>query len=150
MKMVGDVMQKHSVKLPLIGIVARGCVNNHHLLEGCQGSTVAYPPSPSTPQGAMLNMHHNHFFLVDTGLEAPAAWGSEIPFRARFEAQYRVQKRIPSVLLAVQGGINTLKTILDAARASTPVVVLAESGGAATAVYMCTPRPACDERSVQQ
>ncbi len=41
---------------------------------------------------------------------------------------------VPSVLLVVQGGPNTLATILEAISAGTPVVVVVGTGGAADAV----------------
>ena len=135
MKIVADAMASHGVNLPVIGIAPLGCVNRHSLLSGCKGGTVRYPGSTATGSGAPLNKHHNHFVLVDNGVYSPAPWGSEIVFRSRLIAVYREQKRVPSVLLVVQGGPGTLKTIVDDAKVNTPIVLLAESGGAASAVY---------------
>ena len=104
-----------------------------------------YTPQPAGPSGAPLNKHHNYFILVDNGVTSPPPWGSEIEFRAKLEALYREQKFVPSVLLVVQGGPGTLKTILNSALEETPIVILAESGGAASAVYNFTQYDQIDE-----
>ena len=96
---------------------------------------VRYTPQSAGASGAPLNKHHNYFILVDNGVTSPPPWGAEIEFRAKLEALYREQKYVPSVLLVVQGGPGTLKTILNSAIEETPIVILAESGGAASAVY---------------
>ena len=44
-------------------------------------------------------------------------------------------KGVPICLLVVQGGPGTLKMLLDSARLGSSILILSESGGAATAVY---------------
>ena len=42
---------------------------------------------------------------------------------------------LPTVLLVLNGGPNTLVTVLNAAYCATPIVILADTGGVATALY---------------
>ena len=135
MKLAANALRSHGVDHPIIGIVPYGCVNNKEVLEGLKGGTAYYPASSPTSKGAPLNARHTYFILVDNGISSPPPWGSEIAFRAQFESEYRERKRVPSVLLVVQGGPGTLGTILTTARVETPIVILVESGGAARAVY---------------
>ena len=55
--------------------------------------------------------------------------------RNLLEAFISKSLHVPMVLLVVQGGPGTLATVLSAAFDATPIVVLADSGGAASAIY---------------
>ena len=85
--------------------------------------------------GAPLNPYHTHFVFVDNGMEGSAAWASEIPMRSALESVAAEIKGTPIVQLVVQGGLGTLKTVLSTAMAGQPIVILSDSGGAATAIY---------------
>ena len=89
---------------------------------------------PATSEGAPLNPNHSHFLLVDDGTEGQEAWQSEIRTRNAIESFITSFLRIPIVQLAVQGGVGTLATMIRAGMDATPIVVLADSGGAATAI----------------
>tara|TARA_B110001452_G_scaffold72343_2_gene58528 strand:- start:825 stop:2270 length:1446 start_codon:yes stop_codon:yes gene_type:complete len=138
MELVATAMHNHNISLPIFGFTPLGCVNGRHLLNGCrrEHQTVHYDNvGKASAKGAPLNPHHSHFVLVDSGKEAPAAWGSEIGLRYSFENFYSTQKHVPIVQVVVQGGPGTLDNMLHAAQKSCPIVIVAESGGAATAVY---------------
>jgi hypothetical protein len=89
-----------------------------------------------------LDPNHTHFILVDDGKNDE--FGAEIDFRANLEnelnqgkklKEYLLDKhsrasssngeKIPMILIVVQGGPNTLKTIYESVRNNTPVLILA-------------------------
>ena len=55
--------------------------------------------------------------------------------RADLEHTYAKMKGVPVVLLVVQGGPGTLDMMLASAEQGSPLLVLADSGGAATALW---------------
>ena len=91
----------------------------------------------------MLDPNHNNFILVDDGSEG--SFGKEIEFRASFESELRKgrslnyyrkkftrriendseQENVPMVLIVVQGGPNTLKTVAESLGQNIPVLILA-------------------------
>ncbi|OWF39756.1 transient receptor potential cation channel subfamily M member 2-like [Mizuhopecten yessoensis] len=84
-----------------------------------------------------LNPNHTHFILVDDGSEHQ--FGKEIAFRAEIENAVANLKTdtgkdavsVPVVLLVVEGGPNTIETVLNAVCKNTPTVVVKGSGKAA-------------------
>ena len=122
--------------MPLIGVTAHGAVNDREKFGGCKSNTVAYkdPPKASI-DGAPISPHHSHFLFIDAGKENRKAWGSEIIVRAELEKFMTISKAVPLVLLVVQGGPGTLATVLATAKLNCPIVILSNSGGAATAVW---------------
>ncbi|XP_033748450.1 transient receptor potential cation channel subfamily M member-like 2 [Pecten maximus] len=84
-----------------------------------------------------LNPNHTHFILVDDGSEHQ--FGKEITFRAEIENAVANLKTdtgkdavsVPVVLLVVEGGPNTIETVLNAVCKNTPTVVVKGSGKAA-------------------
>jgi hypothetical protein len=59
---------------------------------------------------------------------------------ADIEKHITSNRGVPLVLLVVQGGPGTLSTILQYCEMGSPIVVLSNSGGAASAVtHYCTP-----------
>ena len=75
-----------------------------------------------------------HQILVDAGEATRSTWGGEIGLRSRLERVYATEKGVPVILLVVQGGIGTLDTMLASAEVGCPLLVLCDSGGAASAV----------------
>ena len=93
-----------------------------------------------------LDPNHTHFILVDDG--SVGAFGKEIEFRSRLEAELRKGKSlkdyenknkfndlmrehnsyIPMILIVVQGGQNTLLTIEEAIKENVPILVLSVRG----------------------
>ena len=76
-----------------------------------------------------------HFLLVDAGAEKKNAdWGSEIPLRVAVEDKLCASLRVPRVLLVIQGGRGTFKTVLESLQSNSPVVLIKESRGCAQAI----------------
>ena len=87
---------------------------------------------PNSPNGANLEPNHTHFLLVDNGKEGSSAWGGEVQFRFALERQYCLKRRVPRVLLCVQGGPGSLDSVYHAIDGGCPVVLVRDSGGVAT------------------
>ena len=136
MKLVGEAVAKSERSVPLIGIFPWGATNCRERLHDAIGKAAPYgKATPPSRDGAPLNCHHTHFVLVDSGEKNEAAWGSEIAFRAQLEATISHTKGVPIVQLVVQGGPGSLATVESTALEGKPIVVLTNSGGAATAIY---------------
>ena len=136
MKLVGEAIAKQEATLPLIGIFPWGVTNARDRLQNSVGQAASYGQgTPASRDGAPLNRHHTHFLLVDNGTEGAAAWGSEIDLRTKLEATISNTKGVPIVQLVVQGGPGTLATVESIALEGKPIVILTNSGGAATAIY---------------
>jgi hypothetical protein len=135
MKLVGETVRRHDIRTPVIGVFPWGALNNRGILEDACGGTAIYKASPHTKEGAPLNPFHSNFLLVDNGTTGHDAWGAEIELRNSLEAYVSRSWHVPMVQLVVHGGFGTLATILTAAMDATPIVILADSGGAATAIY---------------
>lgn len=108
-------------------------------------------PSVKANNDILLDPNHTHFILVDNGSENK--FGVEIKFRAKLENELRRgrsydRKRnnlkesvrssgkygkelIPMILIVVNGGPNTLLTVIESLKEEVPVLILAESKGCA-------------------
>ena len=137
MRLVGNALAKYNVDLPVVGVFPWGVVNERELLTNVPSvsSVSHYKPTKATIDGAPLNPHHSHFVFVDDGTKGRKAWGSEIHLRSALEASISKAKGIPIVQLVVQGGPGTLQTVESTALAGKPIVVLTDTGGAATALH---------------
>ena len=134
MKLVASSLRQSGVQVPLIGVTPYGAVANRHLLDDAQDTHITLPHIAPTPDEASLNSHHTHFILVESKNEMKAAWGNEINTRVALEGFYLKRRNVPMVLLVVQGGPGTLSTVLATAEKNSPIVVVAGSGGAASAI----------------
>ena len=137
MHLVGKAMHDAGVegKVPLLGISAHGAVNNRDKFDSLKfGHAVYQDPRKPSVDGAPISPHHSHFLFIDSGREQREAWGSEIVVRAEIEQYMMKSRAVPMVLLVVQGGPGTLATVLANAKLGCPVVLLSNSGGAASAV----------------
>ena len=153
------------VDVPIIGIAPWGAIVGRDAMQGCKGEHVNYrggggddggggggdggdggggsessgPGGPGGQTKARLNPYHTHQVLVDShrryGPKTASSWGDEIPLRSRLERTYSHEKGVPVVLLVVQGGAHTLDMMLSSAEAGCPLLVLSDSGGAATAAW---------------
>ena len=95
-------------------------------------------PKPKGPR-ALLEPRHTHFVFVDAGPEAEGQFGKEIALRASLEDAFCKEQgtsvSTALILLVVAGGVGTLTTVLTVLEKKQPVVVLANSGGAATDIH---------------
>ncbi|CAH3043378.1 unnamed protein product, partial [Porites evermanni] len=81
--------------------------------------------------GALLDSNHSHFLLVDNGTEGK--YGVEIDLRSRFEEAVMKVKTdsrsaagaigVPVVLLVLEGGPNTVRTMCELIKKKIPAVV---------------------------
>ena len=133
MKIVGELFQDRQTAVPLIGIFPWGVINGRDDLAGQRGGTMSYTRKPPTREGAPLNKYHTHFLLVDDGKVGGVAWGSEIGFRSAMEKELAACSGT-LIQIVIQGGPGTLATVLATAQVGTPIIVLTEAGGAATAM----------------
>ena len=139
MKLVGEAMHKYGLDVPVVGVAPWGAIQGRELLENCKGEQIDYQKSKpnSARMEVRLNPHHTHQILVDTAKEYSndtPVFGQEQALRARLEREY-MHRGVPVVLLVVQGGPGTVDMMRSAAKEGYPILVIADSGGAATAVY---------------
>jgi hypothetical protein len=96
---------------------------------------------------ADLEPNHTHFLLVDNGLVGKNVWGDEIPLRFAIERVYCQTRGVPRVMLVVQGGEGTLRSIRFAVHDHCPVVLIEDSGGVASLlthfIKTCTRAGSC-------
>ena len=131
----------------IIGVCPYRCINGRELLEheaklskviGSESETFVHHydgvarPSAS---GAPLNPHHTHFLMVDDGKDSGVPWGCELELATEFEKACAAQLAIPICQMLIQGGTGALWCAVRTATAGIPIICLAESGGAASAIY---------------
>ncbi|KAL9987179.1 hypothetical protein ACROYT_G001438 [Oculina patagonica] len=152
MRHVGEAVRGHTVmsrgaqlkdnaqQVHLIGIATWGIVNHRKILVGNQEVVPYQMTSSMLSQGACLDNNHTHFILVDDG--TINKYGGEISFRASLEnciSRKKMEKSceqkhgVPVVLLVLEGGPNTIRTVLESVtrNPAVPVVVAEGSGRAA-------------------
>lgn len=85
-----------------------------------------YKPSRKDTKAAFLDPNHSHFLLVDDS--RLNKFGGEISFRTELESEIAKGagsgKSVPIVLVVVEGGPNTIVTILESIRKSVPCVII--------------------------
>lgn len=83
-------------------------------------------PLSSCAKSELLEPNHSNFILVDNS--QLNVYGGEIPFRARLESEISKgtskENAIPIVLVVIEGGPNTAKTVLESLENRTPCVVI--------------------------
>lgn len=141
MKLVGQALAEYNSQVNCLGIATWGSVHGRQHMKGCndQDQTIVLErKTPNSSTGVNLERNHTHFLLVDNGKEAindPSTWGGEIAFRFALEAKYCQKKRVPRVLIVVQGGPKTLESVYEAVRVGSPVVLVADAGGVSTMLH---------------
>ncbi|CAF1186955.1 unnamed protein product [Rotaria sordida] len=156
MKLVGEIVQVNpdrSRPIHLIGIATWGCVSGVEQL-AVHGSNVNYAKSHSNARGeAPLEPNHSEFIFIDDG--TTRKYGGEIEFRAQLtqaisggffaprstcsvdietpsipaSQSSRSEKPVPVILLVVEGGPFTVKTVYEAAVQNNIPVVFFEGTG---------------------
>jgi hypothetical protein len=90
---------------------------------------------------AVLQPNHTHFLLVDGGPSSEGKFYTEIGLRTAVEdalcSSDNGERPISTVMvtLVVGGGLGTLSTVVSILEKARPVVVLADSGGAADDIH---------------
>ena len=136
MSLVGDAIGGHGI--PCVGFASWGKTLGSPLLAGNHGESEPRKYAAggeATGEGAALEPRHSHFVLVDSGGESGGNWGDEIPLRDAVQHMLETWFKVPGVMLVIQGGPGTLRTIVEGIITSaTPVIIVEDSGGAADAV----------------
>ncbi|CAF1405683.1 unnamed protein product, partial [Rotaria sp. Silwood1] len=144
-KHVGDALFMRSrirSNIVVIGIAPWGVIQGREQLKG-QNQTVSYHSAAVVTEDncATLNSSHSCFLLVDNG--TVGKYGGEVILRKRFEKYLSQQKisfhghvgkqNVPVVCVIVEGGTNTIRTVLEYVTEEPPVsvVVIDGSGRAA-------------------
>ncbi|XP_050394392.2 transient receptor potential cation channel subfamily M member 2 [Patella vulgata] len=149
MEFVGEAVRDHIFstgnpeqnRVVALGIASWGVISNNFALDG-EGDKGIFPAVYSVQdvddydKRIPLDHNHTHFLLVDNGTEGK--YGGEIKFRTRLESfiSQKVETgvattqsvHVPCVLIVVEGGINTMKTVLESLRNNTPVVAIEGTG----------------------
>ncbi|KAH9513283.1 hypothetical protein Btru_034539 [Bulinus truncatus] len=139
-KHVGDAISDRTTKtrnnVIAIGITPWGIVENKEFLIG-QDKVVPYHCVSSTKSNSsVLNNNHSYFLLVDNG--TIGKYGGEILFRRRFEKYIAQQKigigsgfkghSVPLICVVLEGGVNTIRSVLEYVTDTPPVPVVVRDG----------------------
>ncbi|KAK3605984.1 hypothetical protein CHS0354_019664 [Potamilus streckersoni] len=145
MKHVGEAVKDYGMaytnQKPVItiGLVPWGVIQNRDTLENKQWSWPVeyYIDELPKEKESFLDPNHSHFIMVDDGTQHKFA--TEITFRANLEKEVSqrgtntgdVAVRVPIILLVLEGGPGTLKTVTNALKTNTPALIVKGSGRAA-------------------
>ena len=143
MKLVAGALASENVVTPIIGVAAFHKISDKERFfnaerdrdRGTSGQERKVPyikRMQNSDASSALDEKHTHFLLVDGGIGS--SWGSEIEFRGKVEEKICEDLRVPRVLLVIQGGPGTFRTVTDTLLADCHVVIVKESGGCAQAV----------------
>ena len=125
MQLVGRALAEYDARVAVVGVAAWGVVYGRERLEGSQDDVVELPRDrENSIHGTNLEPNHTHFVLPDNGASGSKAWGSEIQFRFILEREYAARRKVPRVLVVVQGGPGTLQSIYEAIFGECPVVLV--------------------------
>ncbi|XP_022086912.1 transient receptor potential cation channel subfamily M member 3-like isoform X2 [Acanthaster planci] len=144
MKHVGKALREHTLrsrhKINAIGVVSWGIVDGNTELEdkrNRQHARVKHYRMTSSLEssGASLDPNHTHFILVDNG--TVGKYGVEITLRSSLEKLVSNHKMdpasdcgIPAVCLVLEGGLNTIRVVLENITKDPIIpVVIAEGSG---------------------
>ena len=150
-QLLGQALREtRGVDVPLIGVVPFGAVKGHEgLRQHIQDKQEVMQPSllgwqvdlgrikytytalDNCRDAAALEPNHSHYVIADDGSRGFEAWGTEISLRSQIYLEMRARFNAPTVLVVVQGGPGTLKTVREALHHSVPTVLICGSGGAA-------------------
>eukprot|EP00026_Physarum_polycephalum_P001425 Phypoly_transcript_01426.p1 GENE.Phypoly_transcript_01426~~Phypoly_transcript_01426.p1 ORF type:complete len:856 (+),score=89.64 Phypoly_transcript_01426:115-2682(+) len=130
MEFVGNALRQMDVNVPCIGIATYSKVSHKESLE--PGGKVNYSAEKKNDaKSASLQQDHTHFILVRNEIDD---WGQEIGFRTALEHHFATKAQIPIVLVALNGGPNTIKTLVEGARKRFPIIIVDKSGRACDAM----------------
>ncbi|KAH7966358.1 hypothetical protein HPB49_015505 [Dermacentor silvarum] len=142
-----------------IGIAPWGIIENRKDLIGAKRVVQYYSISSPKSRFAVLNQHHSYFVLADNG--TTGKYGAEIGLRKRLEKHISRQRfyhrssvqwcGIPVVCVIVEGGLNTVRTVLEYVTDLPPVpVVVCDGSGRAADLIAFAHRYIPDDEYVQR
>ncbi|CAF1143570.1 unnamed protein product [Adineta ricciae] len=155
-KHVGDALFSKSPKaksdIVCIGFSPWGVIEGRENLIGVNKLVSYHSKAIATKNNATLNSNHYYFLLVDNG--TTGKYGGEILLRKRFERFLLKQtnvhtsehSNIPVVCVVVEGGVNTIRMVLEHVTDNPPVpVVVCDGSGRAADLISFTHRYARDD-----
>ena len=137
MRLVGEAVAEECPKyssdteLTVLGIATGQMIYKRHLLvDGDHKEPILYAKDVKEEfycgnKDMLLDPNHNNFILVDDG--SVGELGSEIEFRECLETFVSTSNGsdvIPMVLIVVNGGTDTLKTVFESLKTGIPVLIL--------------------------
>ncbi|XP_077980206.1 transient receptor potential cation channel subfamily M member-like 2 [Glandiceps talaboti] len=152
MKKVGEAIREESRgtienEVVALGIATWNVIDNKEVLVNSKNSgnglwPAKYIETALHNKGTSLDSNHTHFILVDHG---KPDYGADIELRARLEKYIAKHaagketcfgkclsgKHIPVVLVVVEGGPGTIKTVHESLKRKVPAVIVKGSGRAA-------------------
>ena len=157
MKYVAGAVAESGCYIPVIGFLSYSVVSQKEVLETyadgqpVQGGLVYYGNPDLQPIG--LDQNHTHFVMIDDG--TVGKFGGEIGSKASIEnsvaeglslGKFGSESPISTVLLAIQGGPGTVKTVLECLKQGTPCVIVNGSGKASNLIAYAHGLPLPGER----
>ncbi|XP_063693719.1 transient receptor potential cation channel subfamily M member-like 2 isoform X10 [Bolinopsis microptera] len=157
MKLVGEAVRGTSFgsQIVTIGVATWGIIKNREQLAVTNERKIVkdYETKESRiRRGAFLDPNHTHFLLVDNGKQYE--YGGEIKFRAALEQKISERYRegnytLPQICILIEGGPNSIKTLLETVKLGNPGLVIAGSGRSADvlaeAYRLSSPEEAIDK-----
>lgn len=126
MKHVGETVRLNGSKVTLLGIASWTATSRNEDLISCDENTpVIYKIDNQRKRfekSQYLEPNHTHFILVDDSKYNN--FGGEIKFRAKLESEISKRKKIPIILVVVEGGPNTAATVLESLKKNIPCVII--------------------------
>ncbi|XP_055889921.1 transient receptor potential cation channel subfamily M member 3-like isoform X5 [Biomphalaria glabrata] len=137
---ISDRTTKARNKVVAIGIAPWGIVENKEDLLGRDIVVPYHCVSSTKTNTSVLNSNHSYFLLVDNG--TVGKYGGEILFRKKFEKYIAQQKiciandfrghGVPVICVVLEGGANTIRSVLEYVTDTPPVpVVVCDGSGRA-------------------
>ncbi|KAJ8304156.1 hypothetical protein KUTeg_017739 [Tegillarca granosa] len=137
---ISDRTTKAKNKVVAIGIAPWGIVENKEEMVGKDLVVPYHCVSSLKTNYAVLNSNHSYFLLVDNG--TVGKYGGEIIFRKRLEKYIAQQKisiasgvkgrGVPVICVVLEGGANTIRSVLEYVTDTPPVpVVVCDGSGRA-------------------
>ncbi|XP_013397522.1 transient receptor potential cation channel subfamily M member 1-like isoform X2 [Lingula anatina] len=157
---IGEQSLKTRNNIVTIGIAPWGIVHNRQELIGKDVVRPYHAIAPSHSHYAVLNQYHSYFFLVDNG--TVGKYGAEIQLRKKLEKVISLQKitsaggivkghGVPLVSLILEGGTNTIRTVLDCVTDDPPIpVVICDGSGRAADILAFTHKYANEDGTMPE
>jgi hypothetical protein len=147
MKLVGEAVKEDNLEtdFKLLGIATWDTVSEQDkvkLKSGSENHVVHYHSLNSTTSNQTnsnkeelkftLNPYHNYSILYDDGSNKTLS--RAIKFRSKLEEKIKSKLKIPSVLIAINGGSGTLKSVVSTLEEKIPVILLEGTSRATGAI----------------
>ncbi|XP_059155365.1 transient receptor potential cation channel subfamily M member 3-like isoform X3 [Physella acuta] len=156
---ISDRTTKARNKVVAIGITPWGIVENKEDLLGRDIVVPYHCVSSTKTNTSVLNSNHSYFLLVDNG--TVGKYGGEILFRKKFEKYIAQQKiciandfrghGVPVICVVLEGGANTIRSVLEYVTDTPPVpVVVCDGSGRAADLLAFTHKYTMDDGTMAE